>query len=558
MNNFVPNFLEELAIKRNSAVSNVFLLETFDPKRIQQFVEAVKNRDLDVLFKASYKKLLLLDLQAQELIDIPSESPEMLGQEGDLLALSGSSSLHHPKQLLEALRSQPTILVIKYVYDSGHVNFLSDFLAACSHDPKLYKHKSTVVVYTSDSSLFPKTLLRLIYTIPIIPSTPEEREHLLKKVAEQISMSFQSMYNGKINIEITEDLVQASSGLTLHDVETAALESFFINQGKFTVETFTQYKVKILKTYGLQYIIPKRGFESVGGYETLKKYILNRVVKPLRNPDLAQRYGLSIPKGIILYGYPGCGKTWFSVALAKEIGLPVIKISPADLLRGIVGETESRIRQLTQLIESLAPVVVFVDEIDQLFLAREQVMMTDSGVSRRMTNMLLDWLGDEGRKSFIVGATNFIEQMDFAAIRAGRIDEIILVLPPDEKARQQILKVHTSVIRKIPLDNVDLNEIAKKTYLFTGAELEKLCLEAARLAMDEDAEKVKMEHFEEALKGFEININERQGRIRRMVQQMRRLENVNQNFLKEALHEFTSQESDTRIKSLVEGLKNRR
>jgi len=537
-------FLSELALKRNSNVSNVFLLQTFDPKRISQMLNAVRDRQLDQLFKKQYTKLLLFDLQTQEIINIEDNSIEQL----DMMASP-------TQQLLAVLRNQPTILIVKYVLEQRHAQFLSDFLAACSHDDKLYNNKSTVIVFTCDSSLFPTPLLRLVHTIEIVPSTIDEREELLKNIAEQLMEGFKEYYNGELNIEITPDLVQSSSGLTLHDVETAALESFFETR-KFTVEKMTEYKIKILREYGIQYIIPKRGFETVGGYDYLKKYVQNRVIKVLRKPKIAKKYGLSVPRGILLYGPPGTGKSWFAKALSKEIGLPMISISPADFLRGIVGETEARVRQITRLIESLSPVIVFIDEFDQLTLSRESMMMTDSGVSRRMQNMLLDWLGSEERKSFIVGATNLVEQIDSAFLRPGRLDEVIPVLPPDAEAREAILKVHCNSIRKIPVKDVNFKDLAKRTYLWTGAEIEKLCIEAASIAMEDTDENVTMKHFEEALKTIDVNIQEREGKLRRMIMTLKRLENVNQRFLKEALKLWAKKETDeTRVRGLLQSLK---
>jgi transitional endoplasmic reticulum ATPase len=335
----------------------------------------------------------------------------------------------------------------------------------------------------------------------------------------------------------------------LHDVETAAVESFS-RYTDFRVEVFTEYKIKILREMGLEYVRPERGFESVGGYDYLKRYVTNRIIKILRSPDLAEKYGLSVPRGILLYGPPGTGKTWFAKALAKEIGLPMVIVDPSTFLRGIVGETEARVKQVTAVIESLAPVVVFIDEFDQLTLSRQAVMSTDSGVTRRMANMLLSWLGDESRKSFMVGATNFISDIDPAFLRPGRLDEIIPVLYPDFGARLEILRVHTSIVKRIPLGDVDLAEIARLTHMWTGAELEKLVLEASGLAMESDSQHVGQEHFYQALKNIQVNVGEREERLKKMVQELMSLENVNHGLLNSALQSRDKMEGE-RIRGVV-------
>jgi len=341
--------------------------------------------------------------------------------------------------------------------------------------------------------------------------------------------------------------------LNLHDIQTAFIESLLMHQN-ISIPVFTDYKIGILKNYGMFYVEPTRGFESVGGYEYLKNYIRNRIINVIKNPEKAEALGLKIPKGLLLYGPPGCGKTFLAKALAKELNLPMITLSPADLLRGIVGETEERTRQLGQLIESLAPIVVFIDEFDQLAIARGATFMGDSGVSRRMQSTLLEWLGDEKRKAFIVGATNFVTELDPAFIRPGRIDEIVLMLYPDCQAREEILKVQTSIIKKVPTGNVDFNELAKKTFLFSGAELEKLVMEAASNAFIRNSGTVEQEDFINALNIFKINADERLRRVQQMISEIQKLESVNQAFLRESLKALDRAERDERLHSVLEKL----
>ena len=537
------SWIEELALKRNAQRSNCYIVETFDPKRIAEFHELVNSGRFDELVRTRYVRILEYDLQRGEVIDLKDKAP-----------MSTDPMSSPVSQITQLLSDAPTLLIIKYVFREEHANMISDMLVTWSHDEELYNHKSTVVVFTSSANLFSESVRRFAHTIVVQPSTPEERRAVLKRIADDLSRAFEEKYGRKLRIRINEDLINATSGLTLHDVETAALESFYTTR-KFDVRVFTQYKIDILKQFGIHYVTPKRGFETVGGYDLLKRYIRNNIIKVLRNPEIAKHYGLRIPRGIILAGFHGCGKTFIARAMAKEIGLPMIEISSGTFLRGIVGETEQRVQQITSLIESLSPAIVFIDEIDEIAISREKTMITDSGVRRSMQNLLMRWLGDENRKSFIIGATNLIEDVDPAFIRAGRIDDICLVLPPDRKAREEILKIHTNVIRKVPLaDDVDLSKIADRTFMWTGAELEKLVLDSARLAMNEEAEAVFSDHFERSMNAFNVNVPERTQRVQRMIKTMQSLENVNQAFLKEALKVFAKEEKDKRIQSLIESI----
>ena len=129
------------------------------------------------------------------------------------------------------------------------------------------------------------------------------------------------------------------------------------------------------------------------------------------------------------------------------------------------------------------------------------------------------------------------------------------MLPPDHEARLEIFRVHTEVVRRVPVRDVDFNALARATYMWTGAEIEKLVTEAAALAMDEDAEAVEQRHFEAAMEAMEVNVQEREQRLQDMVEQLKRLENVNRRFLNEALKFWASKETSDRVTQLLKALR---
>lgn len=552
------SWLDLFKIKRYANVSNVFIVETADFKRIDQFIEFAKSFEL----KPSVQQM------AQERLGVLVKNPQLFVvniQRGSIEEFDRQKNRFVPAQaqqqhqlvggvnlarIYELLRSRPAFVVIKYVYSKRHADLLSDFIVDVAQDPELFMLSSTVIVFTYSASLFDNAVLKVAFSIEVEPSYPDERKALLEYIASEWALIKKTRGLDVEPQQISEELVNASAGLTLHEIEVAATESLH-TRGRIDVTVFTEYKIKVLRDMGLQYIVPRRGFESVGGYGYLKRYIMGRVVTPLREPERAARYGISIPRGVILYGPPGTGKSWFAKALAKELGLPMISLSPADFLRGIVGETEARVRQVARIIESMAPVVVFIDEIDQLALRRDAVAITDSGVSRRMTNMILEWLGSEDRRSFVVGATNHIESIDPAFLRPGRIDEVIPVFYPDYEARKEIIRIHTEVIRKIPLaEDVNIDALASATYLWTGAEIEKMILEAARQAFVEKSENVAMKHFEAAINGMRIEREQRLRKIEEIKTKMQTLEIVNQALLEEAVAAIES-ETPTRPTRLI-------
>ena len=545
------DWITDLLLARKSNHSAVLLVQTYDPLRISQFLRAVvedfevkKLRPEEGDYTRYYYDIqrgrlfsLSISLDVDSGAHVLSKMPVVPSSSTQpILGVAGHPLLDY---LDQELTSKPTILVISYVTRCNQANLLSNYVEAWCLDTKLYREYSTVVVFTSDISLFPEAVRRIAFCYSVVPSTSEERRVIIEKCLKGLSY--------EASEEDISRLVSASAGLTLHETEVGVLRSFYFHR-KIIPEAFTQLKIELLEKMGLEFIEPKYGFEAFGGYSYLKEYIRSRIILPITNPDLAKHYGVPVPRGIILYGYYGCGKSFLAECMAKEIGLTMVRIRPSTFLSRYVGETEARIRRITQILDAMAPNIVFCDEIDQLAMARDRITMGDSGVFRRLISGLLEWLGKRDRKSFLIGATNYVEALDRAFIRHGRIDEVILVLPPDFEARREILRIHTSVIRKIPVGKVDLDEIAKMTALWTGAELEHLCIEASKTAMREGSKTVEMEHFMEVMEGVSINRTERMNEISRMIREMQRLTVVNRRLLRESIKAFT--ESERRVESI--------
>ena len=534
------NWIEELALKIKARATNVFILQTLDFDRISQLINAVKTE----LFKFKrpdglYSTLtpIIWDMNLNKLYYEDRELPDEA-----LISLQTNMKSY-------ILKKPYTAIIIHYIWNENQAQTLSAPLISIAQDNEVFGANSVVFVFTSSEYLFPEALLKFSHVINIPISTDEERKAKLKLIIDEITKA-----RPEIKLKLTSDIIVASRGLTLKETESAALESIF-RYRKLKKEVFTEYKQTLFKKYGLTITYPETTFDHVGGYQYLKQYFRNKLKKAITEPETLKKYGLEPPRGILLYGPPGTGKSFLASALAAEIGIPMIKLSPADFLRGVVGESEARVRQITQLLESLAPVIVFFDEFESIGMARAAQAVTDSGVTRRVQNMLLEYLGDRHRKAFIIGATNFIEQVDPAFIRPGRVDEIVPMLYPDYEARLEILKIHTSKVRKIPLaKNLDLGIIAEKTAFWTGAELEKLCISAAEIAMQRGKPAVDLESFLIAKNCMTIDPSERETQLKRMIQTLRKMENVNQMILEEALNTLQKSKETDRLAKFVESL----
>jgi len=245
--------------------------------------------------------------------------------------------------------------------------------------------------------------------------------------------------------------------------------------------------------------VPRVTWEDVGGLEDVKKVLKEIIELPLKDPEMFNRMGITPPRGILLFGPPGCGKTLLAKAVANESQANFISIKGPEVMSKWVGESEKAVRQIFKKAKQVAPAIVFLDEIDAI-APRRGASMADSGVTERLVNQLLTSI--DGLESLegvvIVGATNRPDIVDPALLRAGRFGKLVLIPVPDRDARLEIFKVHT---REMPLKDVNLEELADRTENFSGADIESLCKEAGLNALrkDPNASVVTMEEFEEAL-----------------------------------------------------------
>jgi len=219
---------------------------------------------------------------------------------------------------------------------------------------------------------------------------------------------------------------------------------------------------------------------DVGGMEEVKKRLEIAFLAPLRNPKLRTLFGKSLRGGLLLYGPPGCGKTFLARAVAGEMGASFISLSITDVLNMWIGSSERNLHDLFQSARGHAPCVLFLDEIDALGHKRSQL---NSSSMRTVVNQLLTELdGVDGNNDgvFVLAATNAPWDIDSALRRPGRLDRTVLVLPPDRAARAAILQYH---LRDRPVAGIDLGKVADATEHYSGADLAHVCETAAEFAM---------------------------------------------------------------------------
>lgn len=251
--------------------------------------------------------------------------------------------------------------------------------------------------------------------------------------------------------------------------------------------------------------VPKVKWSDVGGLEEVKQSLKEAVEWPLENPDSFKRLGIRPPRGIMLYGPPGCGKTYIVKALANEAGVNFISVKGPEVLSKWVGESEQKIRDIFRRARQVAPSIIFFDEMDAI--APRRGMESGARVTEQIVSQILTEMSgiEEMEGVVVIAATNRPDIIDPALLRPGRFDKLIYAPAPDRESRKKIFEVHT---KSVPIKGVSPEKLAEKTEGYSGADLEAVVREAAMESLRENlgAKEVAQKHFDAALKKVKPSI----------------------------------------------------
>jgi len=223
---------------------------------------------------------------------------------------------------------------------------------------------------------------------------------------------------------------------------------------------------------------------DVGGMAEVKQRLEAAFLAPMRNPELSRLYGKSLRGGLLLYGPPGCGKTFLARALAGELGAHFLSVSLADVLDMYVGQSERNLKDLFELARRSAPCVLFLDEVDALGQKRSNLRTSAMRTTVNQLLLELDSVNGENEGVFVLAATNHPWDVDAALRRPGRLDRTVLVLPPDHEAREAIFRHH---LKDRPVERIDVRTLAKATDGFSGADIAHACETGAERALLDSA-----------------------------------------------------------------------
>jgi len=239
----------------------------------------------------------------------------------------------------------------------------------------------------------------------------------------------------------------------------------------------------ISQTQILEFQATTTTFSDVGGLKNLKLWLSNRKES---FGEKAKLYGLPVPRGLLIAGVQGTGKSLTAKAIANDWQLPLLRLDIGRLFGGIVGESESRVRQMIQIAEALAPCILWIDEIDKAFM--EQNNSGDNGTTSRVLATFITWLSEKTSQVFVVATANNFYALPLEIIRKGRFDEIFFVNLPSKIERKQIFEVFLTQLMPNSVNNFDIDLLSNQTDGFSGAEIQQSIIEGMHFAFNEKRE----------------------------------------------------------------------
>jgi AAA+ superfamily predicted ATPase len=379
-------------------------------------------------------------------------------------------------ELIEKLTSDnPAVFLLK----DFHL-FLNDVSVArkLKNLIKILRNQAKTIIIIADDITIPEALSELITVVTFdLPQPSEIRKELLR-VQDSLGYSIPDLS--------VDNLVQSCQGLSLERIRRV-LSKIIATYKEINIESldliFIEKKQIISQTQILEFYPTNQKISDIGGLENLKEWLKRRSGGLSKR---AESYGLPAPKGLLLVGVQGTGKSLTAKAIASDWNLPLLRLDVGKLFGGIVGESESRMRQMIQLSEAIAPCILWIDEIDKAFAGIES--KGDSGTTNRVLATFITWLSEKKSSVFVVATANNIYALPPEILRKGRFDEIFFIGLPDFEEKKSILKVHLSRLRPKSWANYDIERLSQIATKFSGAEIEEAIIEAMHIAFSENRE----------------------------------------------------------------------
>ncbi|HUR82876.1 MAG TPA: AAA family ATPase [Thermoanaerobaculia bacterium] len=340
-------------------------------------------------------------------------------------------------------------------------------------------HTRSAMILTGEPLELPRDIesLAVRFRLPLPDET--ERRQEVRQVVE--AMKARQPVHVEMSREDVQRLVQALAGLTLHQTRRVVAQAI-VADGKLSaddIERVTHLKGEIIERGGiLEFHPPEENRFELGGFARLKEWLCN--ARMGFTPE-AKALNLDPPKGVLFVGVQGCGKSLAAKAIAREWSLPLLKLDAGRLYEKYVGESEKNFRRATEMAEAMAPVVLWIDEIEKAFASGTSAD-ADGGLSQRLFASFLTWLQEKKEGVFVVGAANDLDRLPPELLRKGRFDEIFFVDLPTQSERESIFNIHLKMRNQDPA-KFDVPALSRASDGYSGAEIEQAVIAALYRAL---------------------------------------------------------------------------
>nr|YP_009392584.1 hypothetical protein [Bostrychia tenella]ARW61146.1 hypothetical protein [Bostrychia tenella] len=447
------NFEQEISTLLSSSNFLIYIL-TEEEERLEYILNNISNK----LFKQN--------ICSWNFIDGYTNNPNYLQ--------------HGKRNPLEALE-----IIQNYQKTNTKIFFLKDFYLFINDlsvnrklknlNKWLKKHDKYIIMSGTESQM-PQTIQEYItYTQLPLPNKQEIRV--------EIERFFQIL-----NIEqklLIDNLSKSYQGLSINQIRKSISKILMKKPLESEIlEQILKEKEKLIKqTEILEFFYTTQKLQDIGGLKNLKKWLK---IRHSTFTKQAESYGIKMPKGVLLVGIQGTGKSISAKAISIEWNLPLLKLNISKIFTGILGGSESKIQKMIEICEKIAPCVLWIDEIDKIFTQHQN--SNDSGTTNRVANIFLTWLSEKKKFIFIVATANNINKLPIEMLRKGRFDEIFFVDLPTLRERLNIFKIHLKRIRPLTWHKYNIYYLSKISQKFSGAEIEQSITEAMYYAFHENRE----------------------------------------------------------------------
>ncbi len=457
------------------------------PQRQQSIVE-----QLDLMLRARYPLIYIVGAEEepiQEVLwEVTARSPRELRQ-WDIVrgwddnGADKGSVIAALNRIAKASPESPAVFalkdlhpVLKFPLHPANVPIIREIknLAA-----ELKRSRKTLIL-TSYSLDVPPEFIEEATIIDFPLPDAEEIDHLISHLVLPEKL--------KLSVLSREQLVKACQGLSRARIQRVLAKALAANQqiSEQDIDSVLEAKRQAIRQTGiLEFFTTQESLSSVGGLENLKQWVKMRQDS---FTEEARRYGIPNPKGVLLAGIQGTGKSLSAKTIAHEWRMPLLRLDAGRLFGGLVGESESRVRQMIQIVEAIAPCVLWMDEIDKAFGNISSDFDGDSGTSRRVFGSLITWMQEKTSPVFIVATANNVKILPAELMRKGRFDEIFFLNLPTESERRDIFRVHLQRLRPSRLREFDIDLLARQSKQFSGAEIEQVIIDGMQRAFSQKIE----------------------------------------------------------------------